>query len=274
MCMRAPSTMANSSTTAEERAIVVGFATVVGGVTVVSAAVVGAATVAGAETVGVEGSRATDGPVAHAASVPSSATPQSGTSKRGLNGLEGTPAPGPAASCGLEPTPGCDDGSGRSAEIGRACRVLGRCLVGPTVVVRGRRTHWGRPLRCWLRVGSEAYYLSASALLAENFEQLGLAGLTVLPADTGEPTLVVAQPGTWVGYSDVVTATEPSVGGMAATAYAWGVADAGAAAIAAFADTTTIPARHAEEIVMADRPMTDWERNEWLVATRLVATGL
>ena len=61
-----------------------------------------------------------------------------------------------------------------------------------------------------------------------------------VPVDTGGATLVVAQPGTWVGYSDaVVTATEPSIGGMAVTAYAWAVADAGPGAVATIASTTT-----------------------------------
>ena len=72
----------------------------------------------------------------------------------------------------------------------------------------------------------------ASALLGENLQQLHLARLSIVAAATGG-IVVVSQPGTWVGYSDaVITATEPSISGMAVTAYAWAVADAGAGAVA------------------------------------------
>ena len=100
--MRAPSTVANWSTTAEAWAIVVGVATDAGVATVVGVATdAGVATVvrvAAGAVVGaieIEVSWAALGPVAHAASVPTSARPQSaGTNELGLKRFEGVAAPG------------------------------------------------------------------------------------------------------------------------------------------------------------------------------------
>jgi hypothetical protein len=79
----------------------------------------------------------------------------------------------------------------------------------------------------------------AGALLGEDLQRLALAGLTVVPVATADgATLVVAQPGTWVGYSDaVVSAVEPRIGGMAVSAYSWAVAAAGPGAVATIAAT-------------------------------------
>jgi hypothetical protein len=79
----------------------------------------------------------------------------------------------------------------------------------------------------------------ASSLLAEDLQRLALAGLVVVPVTTADgSTFVVAQSGTWVGYSEaVVSAVEPSIGGMAVTAYTWAVASAGTGAVAVIAAT-------------------------------------
>lgn len=85
-------------------------------------------------------------------------------------------------------------------------------------------------------IGPTSSLLALDAVRPALAMRLDLVGLTVVPAATGGVTLVLSQPGTWVGYSPaVVKAVEPGIGGMAVTAYCWAVANKGPGSVATIA---------------------------------------